>query len=364
MLRLKSSMIKLNFFDLSLSDLKTFLLQRGYKNYCTQQLYKWTYQKSIFDFKKMTDLSKKARDKLSLLLHFKTPKLMETLKSLDGTEKFLFQTEEGFLYETVLIPSEKRWTLCLSSQVGCNMACKFCYTGKQKLRKRLTTSEIIGQYMVVNERIKPHSKITNLVFMGMGEPLDNQEAVFSSIEIFCESLGIGLSRKKITISTSGLASLIPKITEARVRLAVSLNSANNRLRDQIMPINRKWPIESLLKACKEHTRVSKQKVTFEYVLLKGVTDSLKDAYDLYYLTKNIPCKINIIPFNEHFQSGFLRPSEEKIDKFQRKLINLGAHVFRRKTMGKDIYAACGQLNPRTAIKVDSHDFSDRNFRLR
>jgi 23S rRNA (adenine2503-C2)-methyltransferase len=179
--------------------------------------------------------------------------------------------------------------------------------------------------------------------MGMGEPLDNPEAVFDSIEILHAPLACNLSRKKITVSTSGIVPLIPLITASKTRLAVSLNGVNDEVRSYIMPINKRWPIAELLEACKKHCDETDDKVTFEYVLLKGVTDSLQDALDLYRLTKPIPCKINIIPFNEHPGSGFERPSENTIRAFQDRLIELGAHVLRRKTMGRDIYAACGQL---------------------
>ena len=334
-----------NFFNLSLSDLTTFLAEKGHKRYRAQQLYRWVYKSSVTDPEKMTNLSKNFRTELSELFCFQTPQLVKHLKSADGTEKLIFKTQENFEFESILIPSKNRMTLCLSSEVGCNMGCKFCYTGKQKLKKRLSTFEIVGQYITAQKFLKSHSKITNLVFMGMGEPLDNEQAVFTSIDIFHEPLGINLSKKRITVSTSGIVDRIEKVTQSKVRLAVSLNGVDDHVRTSLMPINRKWPLQELLKACKKHTQEAKEKVTFEYVLLKGVTDSTNDARRLYHLTKAIPCKINIIPFNEHPQSGFLRPEEDRIVNFQNTLIQLGAHVLRRKTMGDDILAACGQLNP-------------------
>jgi 23S rRNA (adenine2503-C2)-methyltransferase len=223
------------------------------------------------------------------------------------------------------------------------MACSFCFTGKQKLKRRLTAGEIVGQFLQVMDRLDPGVRISNIVFMGMGEPLDNAEAVFKSIEIFHSPWGLNLSRKKITVSTSGIVPMIPKVTEAGVRLAVSLNGVNDEVRSRIMPINKRWPIAELLDACRAHCDATGDKVTMEYVLLKDVTDSLEDARDLYHLTKTVPCKINIIPFNEHPDSGFSRPEEDRIVAFHNELMRLGAHVLRRKTMGRDIYAACGQL---------------------
>jgi 23S rRNA (adenine2503-C2)-methyltransferase len=266
------------------------------------------------------------------------------MNSVDGTKKFLFDMGGGDTIETVMIPSRNdRYTLCVSSEVGCNMGCKFCFTGKQKMKRRLTTAEIVGQFLYVNDHQPENQKITNIVFMGMGEPLDNPDNVFRAIEILHSPWGLGLSRKKITVSTSGIVPLMPRITESGSRLAVSLNGVDDEVRTRVMPINARWPIAELMQACLDHCRASKDKVTFEYVLLKGVTDSLEDARRLYRLTLPIPCKINIIPFNEHPGSGFERPDEQRIVDFQNELMRLGAHVLRRKTMGRDIYAACGQL---------------------
>jgi 23S rRNA (adenine2503-C2)-methyltransferase len=203
--------------------------------------------------------------------------------------------------------------------------------------------------VIASRLLPPGERLTNIVFMGMGEPLDNPEAVFKAIEIVHNQWGYGLSKKRVTVSTSGIVPMMPKITEAGVRLAVSLNGVNDDVRSEIMPINKRWPLAELLEACRVHCRESGDKVTLEYVLLSGVTDSVDDARKLYELTKDVPCKINIIPFNEHPDSGFRRPSEQATIRFQNELIRLGAHVLRRKTMGRDIYAACGQLT--TAVKL-------------
>ncbi|MEZ4873798.1 MAG: 23S rRNA (adenine(2503)-C(2))-methyltransferase RlmN [Bdellovibrionales bacterium] len=297
----------------------------------------------ITDPQLILNLSKKFREEIPQLFTFKLPRVIKHLSSTDGTQKFLFDMGDGQSIETVLIPSAERNTLCVSSEVGCNMACTFCYTGKQKLLKRLSVSQIIGQFLQVKSAL-PDRNITNIVFMGMGEPLDNPKAVFASIDILNNTWGINLSRKKITVSTSGLVDRIPLVSASGARLAVSLNGSNDRIRTEVMPINKKWNIQKLMQACQEHYDVTRDKITFEYVLLAGVTDSLDNARELYQMTKNVPCKLNIIPFNEHPASGYQRPSEEKIDRFQQELIRLGAHVLRRKTMGRDIFAACGQLN--------------------
>lgn len=341
-------MQKVRFFDLSLPDLSQALKGLGKEGFRGQQLYRWIYGLGIQDFDRMTNMSKDFRAELPNMFDFTLPEVLKVHKSVDGTTKLLFNVGNGKSVETVLIPSKGRLTACLSSEVGCNMACKFCYTGKQKLQRKLETWEIVGQFVQASRTLAEGERITNIVFMGMGEPLDNCDAVFKSIEIFQNQWGFNLSRKRITVSTSGIVPMIPKVAEAGVRLAVSLNGVNDQIRSEIMPINKRWDLKELLEACREHCRQSDDKVTFEYVLLKGVTDSLADAKALYQLTRSVPCKINIIPFNEHPDSGYQRPDEKAIVAFQNELIRLGAHVLRRKTMGRDIYAACGQLT--TAAK--------------
>ncbi len=332
-----------NFFDFTLPKLEEYVVSHGMKKFRATQLYKWVYQQRITDFQQMTDISKTLREQLPAILTFQRPVMVHRRQSTDGTEKYLFDVGDGKTVEAVLIPSEDRNTLCVSSEIGCNMACKFCYTAKQKLQRRLRVSEIVGQLYEVVGLLPETKRVSNIVFMGMGEPLDNPDAVFPSIEIFHEPKAFNMSRKKITVSTSGIVPLIPLVTQSGARLAVSLNGVNDQMRSKVMPINRKWPIEQLLSACRDYCLVTDDKVTFEYVLLKGVTDSLESARDLFRLTRDVPCKINIIPFNEHPNSGFERPSESAIVAFQNELIRLGAHVLRRKTMGRDIYAACGQL---------------------
>lgn len=344
-----------NFYSLTLEGLKEYLKGKGKEQFRAQQIFKWVYEQRITDPEQMTNLSKDFRATLPSILNFELPKVITHLKSVDGTQKFLFDMGGGQTVEAVAIPSEGRLTLCLSSEVGCNMACKFCFTGKQKLKRRLRTEEIVGQFMQVHDRLTDDQRITNIVFMGMGEPLDNPEAVFNSIDVFHSQWGINLSRKKITVSTSGIVPEMWRIADAKVRLAVSLNGYDDAVRTQVMPINKRWPIDELLDACREYSRVSGDKVTFEYVLLKGVTDQLEHAKKLAKLVRDVPCKVNLIPFNEHPGSGFERPSDEAVEAFHTELNRLGTQVLLRRSMGRDIYAACGQLtsaNPEKPVTMD------------
>ncbi len=339
-----SSKIKQNFFGLTLSDLENILQGMGKEKFRAQQLFKWVYEKRTFDFSQMSNLAKNFRDELPLFIDLSLPKVIKHLKSVDGTQKFLFDVGDGESVESVLIPSDDRLTLCISSEVGCNMACKFCFTAKQKLKKRLTAADIVGQFLQVSLLLNPDQRISNIVFMGMGEPLDNPDEVFKAIEILHSDWGMNVSRKKITVSTSGLVPEMWRVAHAKVRLAVSLNGYNDEVRSQVMPINKKYPLKDLLAACREYYKETKEKITFEYVLLQGITDSIEAARALHKLTRSIPCKINIIPFNEHPDSGFHRPSDETVKAFQQELTFLGSQVLLRKTMGRDIFAACGQLN--------------------
>lgn len=343
-------MQRISFYSLNLKELEAALVGLGKERFRAQQLFRWVYGLRENDFSKMTNLSKAFQEEMKNLLDLSLPPVVTERVSEDGTRKYLFDVGDAQMVEAVLIPSEDRLTLCLSSEIGCNMACRFCYTGKQKLKRRLTAAEIVGQFLQVSDRLPEGQRITNIVFMGMGEPLDNPDAVFKSIEIFHSPWGLNLSRKRITVSTSGIVPMIPRVTEAGVRLAVSLNGVNDEIRSKVMPINKKWSLETLLEACREHCRLSKDKVTLEYVLLKGVTDSIEDARALHKIAQSVPSKVNIIPFNEHPGSGFYRPDEKAINAFHNELMRLGTHVLRRKTMGRDIYAACGQL----ATSVKNH----------
>jgi len=347
-----------NFYGMSQDDLRSFLKGLGKEQFRAQQIFKWVYEQRVTELEQMSNLSKTFREELKDLLDFSLPPVVSHLISVDGTQKFLFDVGDGNTIEAVVIPSEDRLTLCISSEVGCNMACKFCFTGKQKLKRRLKAHEIVGQYMQVSDHLKEGQRISNLVFMGMGEPLDNPEAVFKSIEVLHDPWGMNLSRKKITVSTSGLVPEMWRIAASKARLAVSLNGSNDEIRSQVMPINKRYPIKELFAACRKYVEETGDKVTFEYVMLKGVTDGLEQARELHQLTRSIPCKINLIPFNEHPGSGFERPSDDQIQKFQDELIRLGSHVLLRRTMGRDIFAACGQLTSEFANKPRTMDISN------
>ena len=344
-----------NFYSFTLEGLEAYLKQYGKEKFRAQQIFKWVYEQRVTDFDLMLNLSKDLRAELKNLITFELPPILKHLISVDGTQKFLFDVQGGNSIEAVVIPSDDRLTLCVSSEIGCNMGCHFCFTGKQKLKRRLDISEIVGQFMQVQDVIgKAGLKLSNIVFMGMGEPLDNSEAVFGAIEVIHSPWGVNLSRKKITVSTSGLIPEMYRVAEAKVRLAVSLNGYNDEVRSLIMPINKKYPLRDLLNECKRYYRATGDKITMEYVLLKGVTDQIPHAKELVKLLKDVPCKINLIPFNEHPGSGFERPSDETVQAFHTECMNLGAHVLLRRTMGRDIYAACGQLT----TKVDRPESMD------
>lgn len=347
-----------NFYGLTLEDLKAYFKGLGKEQFRAQQIYKWVYEKQVTDFDEMSNLSKSFREEMRGRLVFELPKMLTHLKSIDGTQKFLFDVGAGYTVESVVIPSEDRLTLCVSSEVGCNMACQFCYTGTQKLKKRLAAHEIVGQFLQIEKVLDQGQKLTNIVFMGMGEPLDNCEAVFKSIEILHNPFGRNFSRRKVTVSTSGLVPEMWRVIASRSRLAVSLNGYDDASRSELMPINRKYPLEMLLSECRRYYRETGDLVTFEYVLLKGLTDQVEHAQKLHQLTRSIPCKINIIPFNEHPGSKYQRPADLTIEKFHAELMRLGVHVLLRKTMGRDIFAACGQLTSEFDNKPRTMDISN------
>lgn len=351
------AVVKKNFYSFTLENLEAFLKQYGKEKFRAQQIFKWVYEQRVTDFDQMLNLSKDLRAELKNLITFDLPPVLKHLVSVDGTQKFLFDVRDGNSIEAVVIPSDDRLTLCVSSEIGCNMACQFCFTGKQKLKRRLEVEEIVGQFMIVQDSLaKSGQKLSNIVFMGMGEPLDNPEAVFGAIDVIHSPWGVNLSRKKITVSTSGLIPEMYRVAEAKVRLAVSLNGYSDEIRSQVMPINKKYPLKDLLEECKRYYRATGEKITMEYVLLKGITDQLSHARELVKLLKGVPCKINLIPFNEHPGSGFERPSDETVQAFHTETMNLGAQVLLRRTMGRDIFAACGQLA--TKVKIEHPERMD------
>lgn len=336
-------MSKVNIKDLCPEELEKLVRSFGEQPYRARQIGKWIYKKGANSFDQMTDLPKRFKVTLndSLLLQKSLAPLNEWLSS-DGTKKYLFQLSDGKKIESVLIPENRRYTLCISTQVGCALGCNFCLTGRVGKIRDLKASEIVDQFLLVNSF---NSRcITNLVFMGMGEPLDNLENTVRALKIFTHEDFVGMSPKKITVSTSGL---VPQIRElgkqVSVNLSVSLNAPLDDLRNKIMPINRRYPIEALLKASRDFPVPNRKTLTFEYVLIKGLNDSDKAARTLGELLNGIRCKVNLIPFNEAFPLPYQSPDGERVFGFQDILISYGINARIRKNRGRDILGACGQL---------------------
>ena len=338
-------MIKTDLRNLNLSELEDFVLKLGLQKYRGRQLFHWVYGKCADSFDVMTDLSKEIRELLSQKAYIS--KLIEIRKqvSSDGTEKFLFELEDGHRVESVLIPEEERLTLCISTQVGCGMGCAFCLTGKGGLARNLKTSEIVNQVLSVQKGLPAGKHLTNIVIMGMGEPLSNYNNVAKAIEILNNPLGPALGARRITLSTAGLVPGIEKLGESNlnINLAISLNASTDEQRNLIMPINKKYPLKKLIEACREFPLRKGRMLSFEYVLLDGVNNSPEDAGRVAKLLKGIRCKINLIPFNEFPGAPYKRPSGESVLRFQEILTEHNYSVFIRRSRGADILAACGQL---------------------
>ena len=335
---------------LTLEALLGQLSDMDISSYRAKQIFQWIFQKKVSSFSEMTNISKDLKALLATKYRIPRPKLKANQVSKeDSTRKFLFELEDGKAIETVLIPRNGRLTQCLSSQVGCAMACEFCNTGKMGLLRNLKTHEIMDQvlepYRILGSmKDNFDSELTNVVFMGMGEPLHNLDRVVDAVDILMEDIGIGLSQKRITVSTSGLVKKIDEFgRRSKVNLAISLNATTDELRSQIMPINRRYPISELLASCKRYPLDRKRKITFEYVLLGGMNDSLEDAKRLVGLLSNIPSKINLIPYNTDSDNRFSRPNWETVKKFQHFLLNKNMNATIRISKGQDILAACGQL---------------------
>ncbi|HGG62996.1 MAG TPA: 23S rRNA (adenine(2503)-C(2))-methyltransferase RlmN [Rhodobacteraceae bacterium] len=320
------------------------------------QIWQWIYQKGVRDFAQMTNLSKDIRAKLAEKFVVAVPEVVTKQVSSDGTRKYLVRIAGGHEVEIVYIPEEGRGTLCISSQVGCTLTCSFCHTGTQRLVRNLTAAEIIGQVMVARDDLgewpelgvpnPPEARLlSNIVLMGMGEPLYNFEAVRDAMKIAMDPEGISLSRRRITLSTSGVVPEIARTAgEIGCMLAVSFHATTDEVRDGLVPINKKWNIEALLNALREYPKASNsERITFEYVMLKGVNDSDEDARRLVQLIKGIPAKINLIPFNEWPGSPYERSSNNRIRAFADIVFNAGYSSPVRKPRGEDIMAACGQL---------------------
>ncbi len=342
---------KVNLLGLDRQALEAFFVQLGEKPFRARQLMKWVYHHGVADFEAMTDLGKTLREKLKAAAEVRPPEVITEQLSDDGTRKWLLRMDAANNIETVLIPDDERGTLCISSQVGCAMDCSFCATGKQGFNRNLSAAEIVGQVWMVNQRlgVKPGSEraITNIVFMGMGEPLANYKHVLTAIKVLVDDFGYGLSKRRVTVSTSGIVPVMHKLAEdCDVALAVSLHAPTDPLRDVLVPINKVHPIEELMQACrryvdsKDHRHVH---VTFEYVMLEGVNDSLEHAKQLAQVVKDVPCKVNLIPFNSFPGTQYRRSPQAVIDRFAELLWQRGIVTITRRTRGDDIDAACGQL---------------------
>jgi 23S rRNA (adenine2503-C2)-methyltransferase len=339
---------KTNLLDFTLPRLTEWLVAQGEKPFRARQLFQWIHQRGVADFDEMTDLAKSLREKLKEIAEVKAPATLSEHRSEDGTFKWLFDVGIGNGIETVFIPEEDRGTLCISSQVGCALDCKFCSTGRQGFNRDLSVAEIIGQLWTAVRLLRTAEvprPVTNVVMMGMGEPLNNFEPVVDAMSIMLDDHAYGLSRRRVTLSTSGVVPNIRKLKDALpVALAVSLHAPNDELRSRIMPINQAYPIRELLDACRDYLEVAPRDfITFEYVMLEGVNDSPAQARELVKLLADVPSKVNLIPFNPFPDSGFGRTGGEAVRRFQQILLDAGFVATVRRTRGDDIDAACGQL---------------------
>ena len=334
---------KINLLDFDKKSMEDFVTGLGAKAFHGRNLLKWIHKHGVKNFHEMTDLSKDLRNKIENIAEVKVPKTILEQPSIDGTIKWVFQLEDNQRIETVLIPDGERITLCVSSQVGCALDCSFCATAQQGFNRNLTTGEIISQVWHAAHIIgKPP---TNVVLMGMGEPLANFDAVVKATNLMIEDLAYMISKHKVTISTSGIVPALKRLAKiSDVSLAVSLHAPTNELRNRLVPINKKYPLEVLIPACKNYiSGDKKKKVTWEYVMLDNVNDSISDAKLLIKLLNGIPSKINLIPFNPFPGTQYKSSSPDRIELFQKQLEKAGIITTTRKTRGQDIDAACGQL---------------------
>ena len=325
----------------SFSHLKEWFDRHDFPPYRTKQLIHWIYNKKIDRLDQLTDFSKKERLFLEENGYVSSLEIVRKFSSRDGTLKFQFKLEDGEQIETVLIPDKGRNTLCISTQAGCGLDCKFCLTAKGGLKRNLKAHEIVDQFLIISKE----SEVTNIVMMGMGEPLANFQEVSEAIDRLTDSNACTFSPRKITVSTAGMVPGIQKLGELprQVNLAVSLNATTNAIRDMIMPINKTYPLETLLEACRNFPLLPRRRIFFEYVLLEGINDALEDARRIPKLLRGIPSKVNLIPFNEYPGAIFKRPQESAVLAFQKILTDANLTTFIRKSRGNDVLAACGQL---------------------
>ncbi len=334
--------------SLNRKELETWIQQKGYEPYRGRQIWHWILKKAVPSFEQMSNLPKKLRNLLKEEAVLNPLELVKVLESKeDHTKKYLFRLRDGYYIESVLIPELEKdyFTICVSSQAGCAMGCKFCLTAKQGFKRNLRTSEIVEQVVQVKRDMSKPSKLRNIVFMGMGEPLANYDSVIKAIEILIDPYGMNFSHRRVTVSTCGI---VPKIEslgkDCTVNLAVSLNATTDEVRSFLMPINKKYPLKELISACKKFPLPNRRRITFEYVLIKGINDSEEDAIRLINLLRGIKAKINLIPLNPAKGLEFSSPSWDQILRFQKILIDKNLTAIIRKSRGKDILAACGQLS--------------------
>ncbi len=338
---------------MTLAELENFLSRWGKERYRARQVSRWIYQRFAEDFMAMTDLSKSFREELSRECLISSPPAERVETSSDGTEKFLFRLEDGETVESVLIPEEDRRTLCISSQVGCALRCGFCATGAMGFRRNMTSAEIVHQVCFALKRLaEKRERLTNVVFMGMGEPLENAREVSKTIAILLSQFGFGISGKRVTVSTAGVVpAMLALAEEFPVSFAVSINAPTDALRSALIPVNRKYPLKELVTVMKSIPLRSGRKVTAEYVLLGGVNDSEKDACGLARLLKGARVKVNLIPYNAHEHGDFTSPSGETVNRFRDVLLAAGIQAITRERRGGDIRAACGQLRGAAQAKT-------------
>ena len=334
-----------NLLDFTLDEMEKFISSVGKEKFRARQIMKWLHQSGSLSFDDMTTLSRDFREKLAAIARIQRPEIIKILTSQDGTKKALLRLEDGLCIESVLIPGKSHWTICLSTQAGCAMDCKFCLTASQGFKRNLLPSEIAGQLIALKHETPEGIDIKNIVMMGMGEPLANYENTLKTINILTCDFGLGISNRKITVSTCGLAPQIVQLgKDICINLAVSLNAPDDVTRNNLMPINKKYPLEVLLDACKKYPMPGRRLLTFEYILIEGVNSSLRDAEKLAALLKNQRCKLNLIIFNEYPGSPFKSPSLQDVEAFQQVLLDRHFTTMLRKSKGSDILAACGQLS--------------------
>jgi len=343
---IKSNAIILpNLLDFTLEEMEEFISSSGKEKYRARQIMKWLHQSGSLSFADMTTLSRDFREKLAAIARIQRPEIVKILTSQDGTKKALLRLDDGLCIESVLIPGKSHWTICLSTQVGCAMGCEFCLTARQGCKRNLLPSEIAGQLIALKHETPEGIAIKNIVMMGMGEPLANYENTLKAINILTCDFGLGISNRKITVSTCGLAPQIVQLgKDICINLAVSLNAPDDEIRNKLMPVNKKYSLEVLLEACRQYPMPGRRLLTFEYILIDSVNSSAQDARKLAILLKGLRCKLNLIVFNEYPGTILKSPAQKDVEAFQQVLLDCHFTTMVRKSKGSDILAACGQLS--------------------